>query len=101
MEIKPGESIGMETHAHVEQILFIFSGSGKTILDGVESQIVAGDVVVVSPGTAHDFVNTGTEVLKIYTVYAPANHINGTVHVTKADAEADVADEEFGHKVED
>jgi len=100
MDIKPGEDIGAETHAHVEQILFFSSGEGRAILDGVESQVVAGDVYIVSPGTNHNFINTGTEPLKVYTVYVPPNHIDGIVHETKTAATADQADEDFGHQVE-
>lgn len=99
MDIKPGEEVGLETHDHVEQSLFFMSGSGKAILDGKESEIKAGDVVVVTPGTEHNFVNTGTESLKIYTIYAPANHIDGRVHKTPADAIADQEDEDFGHSI--
>jgi mannose-6-phosphate isomerase-like protein (cupin superfamily) len=98
MEIPAGGEVGEETHPHVEQSLFFLSGSAKAILDGVESPVAAGDVVVVTPGTKHNFVNTGTEPLKIYTIYAPANHLDGRIHVTKADADADDADEEFGNQ---
>ncbi|MFH1253732.1 MAG: cupin domain-containing protein [Candidatus Uhrbacteria bacterium] len=100
MDIKSGEDIGEETHAHVEQILFFLSGEGKAMLDGVETPVVAGDVYVVTPGTRHNFINTGSVSMKVYTVYVPPNHIDGTIHETKAAAIADVADEEFGHKVE-
>lgn len=100
MHIPPGGEIGEETHAHVEQSLFFLSGSGKSILDGVEAPIMAGDVVVVTPGTKHNFMNTGTEPLKVYTIYAPPNHIDGRVHATKADADADTADESFGEAVQ-
>jgi mannose-6-phosphate isomerase-like protein (cupin superfamily) len=99
MDIKPGEEVGLETHDHVEQSLFFMSGSGKAILDGEEQEVKAGDVVVVTPGTEHNFVNTGTESLKIYTIYAPANHIDGRVHKTPADAIADQEDEDFGHSI--
>lgn len=99
MDIKPGESIGRETHAHVEQTLFFLSGSGKAVLNGEEKSIAAGDVVIVNPGVEHDFINTGTDSLKVYTIYTPPNHIDGRVHITKADAEADTEDEEFGHQV--
>lgn len=100
MSIPPGGEIGQEKHEHVEQTLFFLSGSGKAILDGVESPIGAGDVVVVTPGTVHNFLNTGESELKVYTIYAPANHIDGTVHKTKADADADVKDEQFGESVQ-
>lgn len=100
MDVKPGEDIGEESHAHVEQILFNFKGNGKVILDGVESEFMEGDVVVVTPGTTHNFINTGSESLKIYTIYVPSNHIDHTIHSTKADAIADVNDEEFGKSVD-
>ncbi|MBN1779225.1 MAG: cupin domain-containing protein [Candidatus Buchananbacteria bacterium] len=100
MSIKSGEDIGQETHNHVEQVLFFLSGVGKAILDGEESEVKAGDVVVVTPGTEHNFVNTGSEPLKIYTIYCPPNHIEGRVHKTKEEAEADTEDEDFGHSVE-
>lgn len=99
MDIKPGEEVGEEIHEHVEQTLFFLSGSGKAILNDVETPIIAGDVVVVVPGVKHNFVNNGTESLKIYTVYAPANHLDGRIHITPADAEADIEDENFGHAV--
>ncbi|HQT83052.1 MAG TPA: cupin domain-containing protein [Candidatus Paceibacterota bacterium] len=99
MHIPPGGEVGEETHHHVEQTLFFLSGAGKSFLNGKEHAIGAGDVVVVTPGTRHNFVNTGTEPLKVYTVYAPPNHIDGRVHTTKAAADADVADEEFGEAV--
>ena len=100
MHIPAGGEIGMETHEHVEQTLFFLSGSGKAILNGAESAIGAGDVVVVPPGTRHNILNDSSEPLKVYTVYAPANHIDGRVHGTKADADADKEDERFGHEAQ-
>ncbi len=99
MSIPPGESVGEEVHQNVEQTLFFMTGSGRALLDGVPSPVLAGDVVVVTPGTKHDFVNTGTKPLKIYTIYAPANHIDGRIHQTKADAVLDIEDEKFGDRV--
>ncbi|NQV88345.1 MAG: cupin domain-containing protein [Parcubacteria group bacterium] len=99
MDIPPGGEIGEEIHPHVEQTLFFLSGSGKAILDGKESIINAGDVAVVTPGTKHNFINTGSESLKVYTVYAPANHIDGRIHATKVDADKDADDEAFGEAV--
>ena len=98
MSIPPGGEVGEEAHDHVEQTLFCQSGNGEAILDGKKTPFVAGDAVVVTPGVLHNFKNTGSEALKIFTIYAPANHIDGRVHKTKADADADVKDEEFGHK---
>lgn len=100
MSIPPGGEIGEEIHPHVEQTLFFLSGSGRAVLDGQETPINAGDAVVVVPGVTHNFINTGTEHLKVYTIYAPANHIDGRIHVTKADADADTEDEAFGESVQ-
>ena len=99
MSIPQNGEIGEETHPHVEQTLFFLKGSAKSILNGEEQDITEGDVVVVTPGTKHNFINTGTEVLKVFTVYAPPNHIDGKIHPTKADADADAEDEAFGEAV--
>jgi len=99
MSIPPGGEIGEEVHAHVEQTLIFHSGTGTVILDGKEQVIGAGDVVVVTPGTKHNVIASGNEPLKIYTLYAPANHIDGRIHATKEEADADVSDEAFGEAV--
>jgi len=96
MSIPPGGEIGEEVHKYTEQTLFFLSGTGEAILNDKKTPIVVGDVVVVVPGTKHNFINTGTKDLKVYTVYTPPNHIDGRVHKTKADADADVADEAIG-----
>lgn len=99
MHLNPGEDIGQETHPHVEQVLFNLRGTGKATLNGVEHAFELGDAIVVTPGTTHNFVNTGSEPLKIYTLYSPPNHIDGRVHETKAAAMADDEDEAFGERV--
>lgn len=96
MSIPAGGEVGEETHKYTEQTLFFLSGSGEAILDGVSTPIVPGDVYTVVPGTKHNFKNTGKEIMKIYTVYAPPSHIDGRVHVTKADADKDAEDEAVG-----
>jgi mannose-6-phosphate isomerase-like protein (cupin superfamily) len=98
MSILPGGEVGAETHKYTEQTLFFLSGTGEGEFNGKKFPISAGDVVVVVPGTEHNFWNTGTEPLKIYTVYAPPNHIDGRVQATKAIADADMADEAIGEK---
>ena len=98
MSIPPGGEVGEETHTYTEQTLFFLSGTGKAILDGKESPIGPGDVVVVTAGTKHNFINTGNVPLKIYTVYSPPNHIDGRVHFTKADADKDIQDEAYGQE---
>lgn len=96
MSIPQGGEIGEETHEHVEQTLYFQSGNGEAILNNEISAIGPGDVVVVTPGTKHNFKNTGSEPLKVTTVYAPPNHIDGRTHKTKGEADADVEDEAFG-----
>lgn len=96
MSIPPGGEVGEETHRYTEQTLFFLSGTGEGALDDKKFPIGPGDAAVVTPGTKHNFRNTGTEPLKIYTVYAPPNHIDGRVHATKADADADAEDEAIG-----
>lgn len=92
MSILPGEEIGEETH-HLDQFLRIESGEAKVILDGVESIIHTDDAVVVPAGTKHNFINiSATEKLKLYSIYSPPEHKDGTVHVTRADAIADKHD---------
>lgn len=96
MSIPPGGEVGKETHKYTEQTLFFLSGTGEGEFNGEKFSVGTGDVAVVVPGTEHNFRNTGTEDLKIYTVYAPPNHTDGRVHRTKADADADTADEAIG-----
>lgn len=88
MSLKAGEEIGEEVH-HLDQLLFFVAGSGKAVLDDKEMEFSAGQSVVVPAGTKHNFINTaGSEAVKLYTVYAPAEHPDGTVHQTKAEADA-------------
>ncbi|HBB64985.1 MAG: hypothetical protein UR34_C0008G0008 [candidate division WS6 bacterium GW2011_GWC1_33_20] len=89
MSLKPGEDIGEEVHDNVDQFFRFESGEGKVVMNGEESLIGAEMVVVVPAGTVHNIINTSaTEDLKLYTIYSPANHPEGTVHVTKAEAMA-------------
>lgn len=99
MSIPPGGEVGEETHPYVEQTLYFQSGTGQAILDGKTSPIVPGDVFIVTPGIKHNFLNTGTEDLKIFTTYAPPNHIDGRIQKTIQEANADKADEAFGQAV--
>jgi mannose-6-phosphate isomerase-like protein (cupin superfamily) len=87
MTIQPGEEIGEETHQG-DQILFFVDGEGEAILEGESSPVSSGDYVFVGAGTLHNFVNTGSEPLRLLTTYAPPEHPHGTVHQTKAEADA-------------
>lgn len=100
MSIPPGGNIGEESHTRVEQILVCTRGRGESVVDGVRRPFSPGDMVMVGPGSRHDFENTGDEPLQICTIYAPPNHLPGRVQATKADAERDEEDNAFGRRVE-
>lgn len=95
MSLLPGEDIGAEVH-HVDQFFRFEAGEGKAIIDGKEYALKDGTALLVPAGANHNILNTGTTPMKLYTVYAPANHIDGRIHKTKADAMADEEDEKFG-----
>lgn len=100
MSLKPLEEIGEETHT-LDQFIRIEKGTGKAILDDVEHDIADDFAIVVPAGTKHNFVNTSeTEPMKLYTIYSPPEHRDGTVHMTKADAQADTMDEFEGKTTE-
>ncbi|SRR6056297_587002 len=88
MTIQPGEEIGAETHEGHDQVLFFVDGEGEAVLDGESSTVSAGDLSFVHAGVHHNFINTGSEPLRIVTAYSPPEHDPGTVHVDKAEAEA-------------
>lgn len=86
MSLKPGEEIGSEVH-QLDQFIRIESAFGKTILNGKENDIADGFAVIVPAGVEHNIINTSDQPMKLYTVYSPPNHKDGTVHATKSDAE--------------
>ena len=88
MALKPKEEIGAEVHK-LDQFFRVEEGHGEAVLDGVRTAIQAGFAVVVPAGARHNIINTGSESLKLYTIYSPPNHRDGVVHHTRADAEAD------------
>ena len=100
MSLKPNEDIGEEVH-QLDQFIRCEAGTGKAILDDVEHEISDGFVVVVPAGTKHNIINTSSEKeLKLYTLYSPPNHKDGTIHATKADAEADESEHFEGKTTE-
>lgn len=87
MSLKPLTEIGMEVHAENDQFLRFESGEGKAIIGGEEFILGPGDAVVVPAGNMHNIINTSKDKeLKLYTIYSPAHHPDGTVHKTKEDA---------------
>ena len=88
MSVPPGEDIGKEVHETVDQVLVFVKGAGRAVVAGKTHDIHAGDMVAVPAGMEHDFINTGDESLKLFTVYSPPEHPDGVIHPTKADARA-------------
>src|SRR6056297_1982295 len=87
MTLQPGEEIGSEVHEDHDQILVLTQGNGQAVLDGQAREVGTNDLIFVHAGTEHNFINTGSRPLKLYTVYAPPEHAEGTRHATKAEAD--------------
>ena len=88
MSVEPGSEIGEEVHDDVDQVLVFVEGTGEAVLEGQASGVEPGSLVFVPAGTRHNFVNRGDTALKLYTVYSPPEHPEGTVHHTKEEADA-------------
>ncbi len=89
MTLQPNEEIGMEVHPDNDQFFRFETGQGKCIIDGNEYTLGDGSVIVVPAGAQHNIINTsGTQELKLYTIYSPPHHQDGVVRRTKAEAEA-------------
>jgi mannose-6-phosphate isomerase-like protein (cupin superfamily) len=101
MSIGPGEEIGLEVHDHIDQFLRVEAGSAKVVMGASKDKLdetheLRDDFAVIVPaGTWHNVINTGKEPLKLYSIYTPPEHAPGTVHKTKA--EADAAEAEHHH----
>lgn len=96
MALQPGDEIGEEVHSDRDQFFRIEAGEGEIWIDGVCNKVKADHGVIVPQGARHNVVNAGSEPLKLYTIYGPPEHIDGTVHRTCADARA--AHEHFDGK---
>jgi len=89
MSLRPGEEIGVEVHETVDQFFRFEKGQGKVVIDGEEFIVADGDAVVVPAGSKHNIINTSAiEELKLYTIYSPPNHPDGTIHATLEEAMA-------------
>jgi mannose-6-phosphate isomerase-like protein (cupin superfamily) len=100
MTLLPGEEIGDEVH-ELDQFFRFENGDGKVVIDGVESTVTDGTAVVVPEGARHNVVNTSSDkTLKLYTIYSPAEHKDGVVYKTKAEALADETDHFDGKTTE-
>jgi len=86
MALQPGEDIGAETHDDVDQFIRVEAGRGKVVLDGAEHALSDGSAVVIPSGAEHNVVNTSSsEPLRLYTLYSPPEHEDGTVLLRKSD----------------
>jgi len=87
MSLRPGEEIGEEVHKTVDQFFRFEKGEGTVSIDGIKHKIADGDAVIVPAGAKHNVTNTSKSAeLKLYTIYSPPEHQDGTVRKTKADA---------------
>jgi mannose-6-phosphate isomerase-like protein (cupin superfamily) len=86
MTLRPGEEIGKEIHAEHDQFVRIEAGTGSVVMNGQSHALADGVAVVIPAGVEHNVVNTSNaESLRLYTLYAPPEHADGTVQRTKAD----------------
>ena len=90
MSLRPGEEIGLERHREHDQFIRVEAGEGEAILNGQRHPLRDGSALVITAGVEHNIVNVSRdEALRLYTLYAPPEHPDGTVHRTKRDAETD------------
>lgn len=87
MAIAPGDEIGEEVHPDRDQFFRIEAGTGEVWIDGVCNPVKADDGIIVPQGARHNVKSTGEVPLRLYTIYGPPEHVDGTVHKTKADAD--------------
>ena len=86
MSLAPGEEIGLETHAEHDQFIRVESGTGTVLLGGEEHRLADGVAVIIPAGIEHNVINTSRDSpLRLYTLYSPPEHPDGTVHHTKRD----------------
>ena len=102
MSIDVNDDIGLEIHPDIDQFIRIEEGQGlvkmgpsKDKLD-FEEKAYDDSAIMIPAGTWHNIINTGNKPLKVYAIYAPPQHPHGTVHKTKADAEATEENRQVG-----
>lgn len=97
MSINVGEDIGLEVHPNLDQFIRIEEGQGLAVMGdskdnlNIQQNVYDDFVIIVPAGKWHNLINTGYKPLKLYSIYAPPEHPHGTVHETKAIAEASEA----------
>lgn len=98
MSILPGHDIGLEVHDDHDQFLRIEAGQATVYIGATQDSLKSwtardDDAIIVSAGSWHNLVNSGDVPLKVYSIYGPPEHAHGTIHLTKADADAAEAEE--------
>lgn len=93
MTLQPGEEIGAEVHEDHDQFFRIEEGEGEVHIDKQVTRIEDDFAVIVPAGALHNVVNTGDRPLRLYTIYGPPEHKEGTVRATKK--QADEQEEHF------
>jgi mannose-6-phosphate isomerase-like protein (cupin superfamily) len=94
MRLGPGEDIGLEAHDNLDQFLRIEQGTGRVELGEskdalTETHEVTDDWAIIVPaGIWHNVTNTSDGELKLYSLYSPPEHPDGTVHKTRAESDA-------------
>jgi mannose-6-phosphate isomerase-like protein (cupin superfamily) len=88
MSLQPGEDIGEEIHDEVDQFFRVEKGKGEVFIDGRTTKVERDMAIIVPAGARHNIRNTSEQLLQLYTLYAPPEHEDGTVQVTKAEADA-------------
>ena len=89
MALQPSEDIGSEVHPENDQFFRFEAGDGKVVINDQEYIVKDGDCAVIPAGAEHNIINTSdTEMLKMYTIYSPAHHPDGTIHENKVEAMA-------------
>jgi mannose-6-phosphate isomerase-like protein (cupin superfamily) len=90
MTLQPGDEIGLEVHEEHDQFIRVEAGSGTAVLNGQEHHLEDGTAVVIPAGVEHNVINSSrSEALRLYTLYSPPEHPDGTIHRAKADEPAD------------
>lgn len=87
MCLQPGEEIGVEVHPDIDQFFRVEEGKAKLLIDGVEHTLEHDEIAIVPAGAEHNVINAGDAPLRLYTLYGPPEHRDGTVHATKAIAD--------------
>ena len=92
MAIPVGGDVGLEQHNGIDQFLRVEEGTAQVMMGDSADKLdfvkeVADDYAIFVPaGKWHNIVNKGDKPLKIYSIYAPAEHPHGTVHKTQQEA---------------